>query len=153
MGEYIQHEKLLGLGIDELKIGVCQGGEPKNWRTWFSKESLVVLKDLGFVGNDEEPVGDSKIINSFIEHYNEMDTVYMKFSNLVEISIPTQPEAIPILKQPLIDRDVLILLPVGEKIIYVTDAHYMQEVIEVAAELEIADHVYFRPISMALAEA
>lgn len=84
MGEYIKHPTMRGPEGPEVKIGVCQGPEPKHWKTWFTKDLLIELKRVGFkdwYGTFQE----SDLLGEFISFYDELDTSVIFYRSYQDI--------------------------------------------------------------------
>lgn len=116
MGEYIKHP--LALEEEEIKIAVYRGQA----ETWFSKQILQEFLHLGygeFYGNKFD--GSTKTLKDLIERYDEVDTSYITYKNLVKID-PYNETAYEQIKTYILEENIGFVLWDGdEKVLVIAD--------------------------------
>lgn len=131
MGEYIKHPSIEK--EEEIKIGVCRGDK---WETYLSKDILIHLKELGFKDwYAGKFTGGTETLDAFIERYDDLDTSYISFSDLVKIDVDEQ--SLSILKEELLSYNLALVLFRDNELFLVTDRNLIEKVIEIVDELGI----------------
>lgn len=130
MGEYIKHPD--AIQEEEIKIAVFRGTEVS---TWFSKEILQEFLRLGYGDYYGGFGGDSKTLEILIERYQEADTSFMKYKDLLIVQPePNNKEVIAELKEHILSENVGFPLWDGEKMNLVIAEQYMTAVRRFADE-------------------
>lgn len=131
MGEYIKHPQMAN--EQEIKIGVCRGDF---WETYLTKKTLEELRTLGFKefygGEFVENKEGEEVLDSFIENYDKINTSFVDYKDLMEIEVDV--EHFELLKEELLDEDIILVLFKEDKQVLVTDNRYVERVNKVALE-------------------
>lgn len=116
MGEYIKHPN--ALEEEEIKIAVYR----EQAETWFAKHILQEFLHLGYGDfNGNKFTGSTKTLEDLIERYDEINTSFIAYKNLVKVD-PYDVKYYDPVKKFILDENIGFVLWDGdEKVLVIAD--------------------------------